>query len=45
MSDFIKQTVQLPADDFDEDDELDERIAKADRVRKSRVDRGGLYGI
>lgn len=46
MSDFItKQTVMLPADDFDEDDEMDERIRKVEQAKKNHVERGGLYGI
>lgn len=42
---FIKQTIHIPIDDFDGDDEEDERIMKLERRKKMQVDRGGFYGI
>ena len=42
---FIKQSTQLPADDFDEDDAEDELISKIERRIKNKVERSGFYGI
>jgi hypothetical protein len=42
---WTRHQLHLPTDDFDEDDELDERIARAARKKRDHVDKGnGLFG-
>jgi hypothetical protein len=41
-NDFITAKIILPADDFDEDDELDIRLAKIEAKKRSHIDRGGF---
>lgn len=43
--DWYKMRFHLPMDDFDEDDEMDERIARAKKKKRNRVRRGeGIRG-
>ena len=36
--------IQLPEDEYDEDDELDERLEAAAKKKKNHVTRGGFFG-
>lgn len=45
LDEWTRYRIQIPEDDFDEDDEMDDRIAEAERRRKGRVDRGGFRGV
>jgi hypothetical protein len=45
QEEWTRYQVILPEDDFDEDDEIDARIEKAERFRRNHVVRGGLRGV
>ena len=40
--DFIIAKIILPADDFDEDDEMDIRLAKIEARKRNHIERGGF---
>ena len=40
QKEWIRYKIILPADDFDEDDEIDARIEMAAKRQKNRVSRG-----
>lgn len=43
-AEWTRHQISLPVDDYDEDDELDDRIAEAERRKNAHVTRGGFYG-
>ena len=43
-TEFTRYQIHLPEDDYDEDDELEERVALAERRKKSQVIRGNFRG-
>jgi hypothetical protein len=44
-NEWTRYQVHLPADDYDEDDELDARITAAEKKQREHVNRGGFFGI
>lgn len=42
---FKTQKLILPTDDYDEDDALDERIAKAELRKRKHINRGAFRGV
>lgn len=45
-SEWTRYQIQLPEDDFDEDDEMDARIAKTEANRRNHINRGrGIRGV
>ena len=42
--DIIIQEITLPPEEYDEDDELDARLEKAEKKRKRHIDRGNFRG-
>lgn len=45
VGEWTKYVISLPVDDFDEDDEVDARIAKVEQAKRGRVVRGQFFGI
>jgi len=41
---FTRYGVILPEDDYDEDDEMDDRIEEAERRKKRHITRGNFFG-
>ena len=42
QGEFARYQIILPEDDFDDDDELEERVAQAELAKKQRVVRGNF---
>ena len=42
---WVRYQVIIPEDDYDEDDELDARIALSEKRKKEHINRGGFFGI
>jgi hypothetical protein len=42
---FQTHKITLPIDDYDEDDALDERIAKVERRKRKHINRGEFFGV
>jgi hypothetical protein len=42
-NEWARTQLSFPVDDFDEDDEIDERIAEAERKKNGHVTRGGFF--
>jgi hypothetical protein len=43
MSEWEIHQITLPADDYDEDDEIDARLEEAERRRKKHIERGRFF--
>ena len=39
------EKIVLPTDEYDEDDEMDVRIEKANRKKRKQINRGSFFGI
>lgn len=44
-NEWTRYQIVIPDDDYDEDDEMDERIAIAERKKRQHIDRGSFFGI
>lgn len=42
---FIRQQIHLPADEYDKDDELDDKLEAIERRKRKRITREGFYGV
>lgn len=42
---WTRYQIHIPEDDYDEDDELDDRLEKARKQLKGHVNRGQFFGI
>ncbi len=39
------EKITLPIDEYDEDDDMDVRIERANRKKRKQIDRGSFFGI
>lgn len=44
-NEWTRYQIVIPDDDYDEDDEIDERIAVAEKKKRQHIDRGSFFGI
>lgn len=44
QDEWTRYQIMLPEDDYDEDDELDQRLEETKRRNKNRVARGNFFG-